>query len=114
MDQLEGVLSETPVGDVELDTAGLVDRSVRVEQPREQRAPLPLGAAEVDLRDVLVTEDSHAAQDRVHRAVIIVASLTPAHTGGWLATIRAGRRAYRRGEHPPPPPPGATPRGPPR
>src|SRR5215203_4513833 len=95
MDQLEGVLSEMPVGNVELDTAGLVDRSVSVEQPREQRAPLPLGAAEVDLRDVLVTEDSHAAQNRVHRAVVTVASLTPyagheqntahdARTGGGL------------------------------
>src|ERR687898_784015 len=99
MDQLEGVHSETPVGDVELDTASLVDRSVRVEQTREQCAPLPLGAAEIDLRDVLATEDSHAAQDRVHRAVITVASLTPAHAGGWLATIRAGRRAYRRCDH---------------
>src|SRR5918994_6294291 len=105
MDQLEGVLSETPVGDVELDTARPVDRSVRVEQPREQRAPLPLGAAEVDRRDVLVTEDPHAAQDCLHRAVITVASLTAAHAGGWLPTIRAGRRAYRRPEPPRPPPP---------
>src|ERR671911_2728427 len=100
MDQLEGVLSETPVGDVELDTASLVDRSVRVEQTREQCAPLPLGAAEIDLRDVLATEDSHAAQDRVHRAVITVTCLAPAHAGGWLATVRAGRRACRRRDDP--------------